>query len=150
MSSLEIDPTALEGLVRHAERSLPLECCGVLVGSRLEGSTRVRRALASKNTAVRPESRFEIPAATLLGAQRSAREEALEVVGYYHSHPAGPAVPSATDRADAWPGVSYLIVSASGASAGEVRSWRLKADGAFAEEEFRVLGVVYGDSGARS
>lgn len=74
----------------------------------------------------------------------------LEVVGYYHSHPVGPAVPGATDRTDAWPGVSYLIVSASGTSAGEVRSWRLRAGGSFAEKEIRVQGEVRVESGVRS
>ena len=143
MTSLEIDPAAFEGLVRHAERALPEECCGVLVGRCNEGSTWVRRVLASENAAARPEVRFEISPESLLRARESALDEALEVVGYYHSHPRGPAEPSATDRADAWSGVSYVIVSPEGGAAVEVRSWRLSGEGAFAEEEVRVRGAVH-------
>jgi proteasome lid subunit RPN8/RPN11 len=104
------------------------------MGDVSEGSVRVRCVLASENAAAEPEARFEIPPQTLLRAQKSARHESLEVVGYYHSHPRGSAVPSEADRTDAWPGVSYLIVS----GASEVRSWRLSSAGTFREEEVRV------------
>jgi proteasome lid subunit RPN8/RPN11 len=44
------------------------------------------------------------------------RAEPSEVVGFYHSHPAGPDGPSATDRAQArWPDHVYVIVSLGGA-----------------------------------
>jgi proteasome lid subunit RPN8/RPN11 len=35
----------------------------------------------------------------------------LNVVGFYHSHPDWPAIPSQTDIAWAWEGSYYLIVS---------------------------------------
>jgi proteasome lid subunit RPN8/RPN11 len=149
-TTLEIDRTTLESLVRYARGAEPEECCGVLMGDSSDGAVRVRRVLASENSADRPEVRFEIPPQTLLRAQKRARRESLEVVGYYHSHPRGSAVPSDADRADAWPGVSYLIVSGAsrdaergaerGAEGGaaEVRSWRLTSSGAFCEEEVCV------------
>ena len=42
------------------------------------------------------------------GAQPSADRE---LVGFYHSHPDHPAVPSAFDLEHAWPNLSYVIVS---------------------------------------
>jgi proteasome lid subunit RPN8/RPN11 len=138
MDLLEIDSPLVEEVLRHAERSLPEECCGVLVGRRDGESTRVQRVLASENAAPHPETQFEIPPELLLSVQRSARRESLEVVGYYHSHPRGSAAPSRTDRAEAWPGVSYLIVAPAGAPAVEVRSWRLGSEGDFVEEQIRA------------
>lgn len=76
--------------------------------------------------------------------QQLARIETIEgagdeVVGFYHSHPAGPLRPSATDTARAaWSGVSYVIVSL---DAGEpaVGSWRWNGDDErFERESVRV------------
>ena len=134
MNLLEIDSPLVEEVLRHAVRSLPEECCGVLVGRRDGESTRVQRVLASENAAPQPETRFEIPPEVLLSAQQGARRQSLEVVGYYHSHPRGSAAPSKKDRAEAWPGVSYLIVAPGCAPAIEVRSWRLGSEGDFVEE----------------
>jgi proteasome lid subunit RPN8/RPN11 len=68
-----------------------------------------------------------------LAAWKAAEAEGLDVVGAWHSHPDQPAVPSATDRAEASAGLSYLIVAVSASGAGELRSWRL-VDDAFEEE----------------
>jgi len=150
MNALEIAPATFAGLLRHADRARPKECCGVLVGRRCRGSTRVWRALTVENVAAHPEVRFEISPEALLRAQEEALSESLDVVGYYHSHPHGPAEPSTSDRADAWPGVSYVIVSVAGASGAEVRSWRLSGEGVLAEEEVRVRAEVHGLGGTRS
>jgi len=47
----------------------------------------------------------------VLEAEKAAREQGLEVVGWYHSHPDHPARPSEYDRDHAWPWYSYIIVS---------------------------------------
>ena len=129
-----MDPATLAGLFDQAEEALPEECCGVLLGRCEAGSTSVGRALPAVNTASDPSRRFEISPEVLLRAHDQAREEGLEVVGYYHSHPDGVAVPSATDRAAAWPGVSYLILAVNGGRRREARSWRLLVDEGFNEE----------------
>ncbi|MDR2489668.1 MAG: Mov34/MPN/PAD-1 family protein [Desulfovibrio sp.] len=51
----------------------------------------------------------------------------LEVLGYYHSHPDHPALPSAYDLEHAWPFYSYVIVSIVKGNAGEMLS-RVLAD----------------------
>ena len=53
------------------------------------------------------------------------RAEGLEIVGYYHSHPDHPAVPSGFDTAHAWPWYSYLIVRVEGGRGREAASWTL-------------------------
>ena len=63
--------------------------------------------------------------AKLLEESGVARERALEVVGFYHSHPRGSAEPSPVDRETAWPWYVYLIVDP---VAGVARAWRLADD----------------------
>ncbi len=72
--------------------------------------------------------RYRIDERLLLETHRSARAEGLEVVGYYHSHPDGPAVPSRLDRERAHPGLSYLIAEVRRGSVRELASWRLPMD----------------------
>jgi proteasome lid subunit RPN8/RPN11 len=47
------------------------------------------------------------------------------VLGVWHTHPDHPATPSETDRAAAWSGWSYLILSVVRGELAELRSWRL-------------------------
>jgi proteasome lid subunit RPN8/RPN11 len=66
----------------------------------------------------------------------------MQLVGFYHSHPDGAAVPSPFDREAAWPWYSYLIVPVRGGAAGSVRSWRLRdARVDFVEEKIEVPGM---------
>lgn len=80
----------------EARDSAPDECCGLLLGREA-----IEEALPAPNVAAEPRHRFEIDPQTLIDAHRAARAGGLQVIGYYHSHPAGPARPSATDRAQA-------------------------------------------------
>jgi proteasome lid subunit RPN8/RPN11 len=82
----------------HAAAAHPHEACGILLG---EG-TRVSETREARNVHPFPHTHFEIDPQALVDAHRAARREgAPQVIGYYHSHPSGPAAPSATDRASA-------------------------------------------------
>jgi proteasome lid subunit RPN8/RPN11 len=63
---------------------------------------------------------------------KQAREDGLEVVGIFHSHPDHPAVPSECDRRLAWPQYLYVILSVERGQVVDVRHWVLK-DRAFVE-----------------
>lgn len=52
----------------------------------------------------------------------------LTLVGYYHSHPDSPAIPSEYDRAHALPNFTYIITSVMAGMAVEMRVWRLRDD----------------------
>ena len=147
MSRLVISPRHLQTIARHAMASYPEECCGVLIGRSLEDTTVVERLLSVGNE--RQDSRhnrYLISPETVLAAQKEARGLGLEIVGYYHSHPDRPARPSEFDRENAWPWVSYLIVSLQGRKVADTRSWRLKeAHGSFEEEmiDQAALGILH-------
>jgi len=90
----------------------------------------IRRFHEARNSAASPLSRYTINPEDHFAAIRAARAAGLEVVGAYHSHPASEAVPSATDRAEAFPHFLFVIVSLA-APAPAVRGWTL-VEGNFA------------------
>ena len=136
MSRLFISARHLQTIARHASVSYPEECCGFLIGRAAGREVLVERVLSVGNE--REDSRhnrYVIRPETVLAAQKEARVLGLDVVGYYHSHPDHPAVPSDFDREHAWPGVSYLIVSVEKGKVAAARSWRLTDDRERFEEE---------------
>ena len=125
---------ALDVIVSHARDAAPAECCGLLVGT----GDAVVEAVRTRNAAADP-NRFEINPEDHIHARRMARHRGLEVLGFYHSHPRSPAIPSATDLAEAsYPGHLYLIVSVNVEPA-DVRLYRLDA-GTFREEPWLLGG----------
>jgi proteasome lid subunit RPN8/RPN11 len=127
---LRVARGVVNAIVAHAIREAPRECCGVLIGS----GTTVIEAWPARNIADKP-TRFLIDPQGHIDAIRSARQRGLEVLGFYHSHPHSPAVPSETDRAEAsYPDHLYLIVGLKDEPP-EIRLFRL-TDGNFRELAF--------------
>ncbi len=63
---------------------------------------RITEARETRNVHPTPQTHFEIDPQALIDAHRAARAgTGPQVLGYFHSHPAGPPAPSATDRASA-------------------------------------------------
>lgn len=135
---LILDAEHLAAMRRQAEDTAPEECCGVLLGCVSTGEATIDEVLMGENVAADRRRRYDIDVPTLLRAHRQARNSGRDIVGYYHSHPASPPRPSATDRQHAWPETSYLILGRRH-DRFEVRSWRLAAaDADFEEEELVV------------
>lgn len=88
------------------------EICGLLLGE----AGRIGAILPAANVAADPVRHFELDPAVLLAAHRAARAGGAKVVGHYHSHPSGVAVPSATDAACAAPDGSLWLIVAGGAA----------------------------------
>ncbi len=107
----------IDQLLRETTQAHPQECCGILLG---EG-TRIAAISPARNVHPAPQTHFEIDPQALVDAHRATRAGGPHVVGYYHSHPHGPAEPSATDRAEAaHDGAIWAIVT----GAGDVTFWR--------------------------
>jgi proteasome lid subunit RPN8/RPN11 len=118
---VRISRTVLDAIRSHAAVEAPREACGLLFGS-TEG---IDAAMAAENVAADPERRFEINPAALFAAIRAERAGGPKLVGYYHSHPTGPAEPSETDRMMAEPNGSVWLIVAGDA----VTGWRAGPDG---------------------
>ena len=136
-----ITPEHDAALRAHAARDYPYECCGFLVGKSLVGTaggetvTVARVVPAANQREDSPRNRFEIDPGELVKTDRAARAEGLGVIGFYHSHPDAPALPSEFDREHAWPGYCYVIVSVRQGQTAEMRSWLLRDDRVRFEED---------------
>jgi proteasome lid subunit RPN8/RPN11 len=108
---MRVAGAAIDALIAHARETAPNECCGLLLG----GQAGVVEAVRTRNIADEPVSRFVVDPQDHINGRRGARRRGLDVVGFYHSHPRSPAIPSETDRAEAsYPDHLYLIVSLAG------------------------------------
>jgi len=117
-----------------ARAGYPEEVCGLLLGRCTENQVEVLELVLARNlNRERARDRYELDPEAFLSADTQAREHGWEVVGIWHTHPDHPARPSATDRARAWEGWSYVIMSVSRSGVADLRSWRLHA-GDFIEE----------------
>jgi proteasome lid subunit RPN8/RPN11 len=149
--ALWISTHVAEKIRAHGAETYPHECCGALLGrdstmvagtgSEKEALNAGREILALFPLVNRrddsPRNRFFVTAEDVRTAEKAAREQNLEVVGWYHSHPDHPARPSQYDRDHAWPWYSYIIVSVEGGAPQDMTSWRLNDD----REEFSPEGI---------
>ena len=111
--TIEVTSGTIATLLEEAAKAAPTECCGLLLGR----DGKVEIALPAANVAPDPSCRFEIDPAALFAAHRGARDGGPQLLGYYHSHPDGHPVPSATDCERA---------------SGDHRVWAIVAGGAVA------------------
>jgi proteasome lid subunit RPN8/RPN11 len=134
---LQLTTEQRNAIAAHGERDYPYECCGLLLG-RFENE-KVCVELFPISNAREEEAkrkRFLIRPEELLLGEQHATAQGLEILGFYHSHPDHPAVPSNYDLEHAWPVYSYVVVAIKSGQAEELRSWEMQTDRTrFAEEE---------------
>ncbi len=96
-----------QSMLAHITRCIPEEACGLLAGLKDE----VQAVYPVTNVLHRPD-RYEMDPAGQVQAFAGMEARGLELVGIYHSHPHGPAVPSPTDLDESYyPEVVYVIWS---------------------------------------
>lgn len=94
------------------------EVCGLLLGAGTD--LRITALHPAANVAPDPATRFEIDPAALFAVLRGERAGGPALLGHYHSHPRGAAVPSPCDAALAHdPGRLWLICGG-----GAVTAWQ--------------------------
>jgi [CysO sulfur-carrier protein]-S-L-cysteine hydrolase len=110
-------------IIDHAMRDAPRECCGIIAG---RGGVPMR-LYQTRNVAA-GNRLYEIDPAQLIDLEfRELPAQGSEIVAIYHSHPASPAYPSATDVELAfWPDAVFLICSLANREQPEVRGFRIR------------------------
>ncbi len=120
---VKIAKSAYSGIIKHAEAGFPYEVCGVLIGT--GGNITSYKECRNLNTE-RAHDRYDLDPVSFKEADEWARENGMEIVGIYHSHPDHPSLPSETDRQRAWPEWVYMIFSINGGKYNDARAWVLE------------------------
>ncbi len=112
------------------EASYPNEGGGFLLGSVQDGTVTVQDIMQVENTFAEEEQyhRYAMRPQDWMRLEDEADERGLSLIGYYHSHPDSPAIPSEYDREHALPNFVYVITSVMMAKATDMRVWRLRPD----------------------
>lgn len=104
---LWLPSTLAQEMVLHARADAPHEACGVLAGR----GERVERVIPVANCAVEPKQHYRMDERQLTKMLFALEDDGLELLGFYHSHPAGDPIPSPTDIREAhYPRTPYVIV----------------------------------------
>ncbi|MBL8063352.1 MAG: M67 family metallopeptidase [Anaerolineales bacterium] len=106
LSSLTLTNEQLQKMIAHVQSHAPLEACGLLAG---KGSS-VEAVLMIPNQAQSPV-RYVMEPVEQLQAFEWIDSNGLDLLGIFHSHPAGPEIVSPTDIAEAAYEVVYVILS---------------------------------------
>ena len=127
----------------HGAETYPHECCGALLGREIDANQREITALFPlvNRRDDSPRNRFQVTSEDVRDAEKAARQQGIDVLGWYHSHPDHPAKPSQFDQDHAWPWYSYIIVSVANGRPEKMTSWRLADDRTqFTPENLQIAG----------
>ncbi len=106
ITQLTINRPQVKEVVDYVKVHAPLEACGLLAGK----NNRVEKVLFVKNQAQSPV-RFVMDPYEQLKAFEWIELKGLDLLGIFHSHPAGPETASPTDIAEAAYDVVHVICS---------------------------------------
>ena len=115
----------------YLEAAYPNEGGGFLLGEATPEQVTLIEALPVANQFAADEQwhRYAMSPLDWARLEDEAEARGLSLVGYYHSHPDSPAVPSVYDRDHALPNFIYLITAVMpGPQAEEQRAWLLRPD----------------------
>jgi proteasome lid subunit RPN8/RPN11 len=129
----------MDRLRDHLQRGYPNEAAGALLGTADSDGYRVTEFAPMRNTVTdRPWDRYALDPLEQLRVQKDAEARGLEIIGFAHSHPDHPPVPSRFDADHAWDFYSYVVASVQKGKLVEARAWRLKNGQSFEEEPLEV------------
>lgn len=108
--SLKLQTSHWEQMLAHVRRESPLEACGLLAGA-----NGISQQCFEIENELRSPIRYRMAPKQQLQAFLAIERKGWDLLAIYHSHPGGPAGPSATDLAEAhYPEAQQLIWSYSG------------------------------------
>lgn len=114
----------------NLEGTYPNEGGGFLLGSVQGDDVRISDTIQIENVFEESEQyhRYAMTPQDWMRLEDEADARGLTLVGYYHSHPDSPAIPSVYDRDHALPNFVYIITSVENGKAVDMRVWRLRPD----------------------
>ncbi len=134
VGGLFFDRGVYDAVVRHLVAALPHEGVGLLATKRaagvagVDGTLRVMRFYPGTNIDA-SSTRFTMDPAEVLDALHDVDEHGWWLGAIVHSHPAGSAVPSATDLREARYPDALMVIAALAERPPRLRAWRVATDG---------------------
>ena len=117
-------------IFEQMESSYPNEGGGFLLGKARDGVVAILDIIEVANSFAAEEQyhRYAMSPQDWMRLEDEADERGLSLVGYYHSHPDSPAIPSEYDREHALPNFVYVITAVMMSRATNMQVWRLRSD----------------------
>jgi proteasome lid subunit RPN8/RPN11 len=127
---VSIKKTLQNEIFKHLESCYPNEGGGFLLGTSSGDTVEVSETIQIRNVFQEEEQyhRYAMTPQDWIKLEDEADARGLTLVGYFHSHPDSPAIPSIFDRDHALPHFTYLITQVNEAKAVEMLAWRLRDD----------------------
>ena len=127
---IRIPESIFQGIIEHARRQWPLECCGILAG---EENT-VKRSFEMTNSE-QSAVRYSMAPQDQLRAYDEMDREGMEMIAIYHSHPHTIAFPSETDvNLTVLPELVSIIVSLKEKEDPVVKAFRIGKEAIYLQE----------------
>jgi [CysO sulfur-carrier protein]-S-L-cysteine hydrolase len=117
MQSLSLTKEQMQRVIAHVDTHAPLEACGLLAGN----NSKVLSVFEVTNQAQSP-TRYVMDPIEQLNAFEWIESNKQELIGIFHSHPAGPETVSLIDIAQAAYAVVYVIL----ARENKLKTWRAR------------------------
>lgn len=135
-----ISRTLQQRIFEQMEATYPNEGGGFLLGSQDGNATVIEDVIQVDNVFETEEQyhRYAMTPQNWAMMEDEADERGLNLVGYYHSHPNHPAIPSTFDLDHALPNFIYIITSVMNGTSTEQKAWLLAED----RSEFTSLDLV--------
>jgi|SRR3990172_4863545 len=131
---MKIPKSIINDMLAHAKEGYPHEVCGLITGKE-NLPTRVFRMTNIDESSVS----YMMDPAEQFRALKEIRNEGLELLAIYHSHPTSPSYPSQTDvRLAFYPEAIYVIVSLQKVGNPEIKGFRI-LDGRISDEVLEVI-----------
>lgn len=128
--NIHLKPSLQQRIFEQMQATYPNEGGGFLLGQP-EGETITIEDIIQIDNVFDTEEQYHRYAMTpqdWMRLEDEADARGLTLVGYYHSHPDSPAIPSAYDRDHALPNFVYIITQVQTGQAVAMRCWRLRPD----------------------
>lgn len=126
-------------IFKQMEATYPNEGGGFLIGTRTAEGATIEDVIQVENVFETEEQyhRYAMTPQNWAKMEDEADERGLSLIGYYHSHPDSPAIPSEYDRVHALPNFIYIITQVQDGAAVDMRTWELESD----REKFKPLSL---------
>ena len=131
---IKLSKEDFEKILKHAEKELPDEACGLIAGEKV-GNDKIIKKVYLLTNIDHSNEHFSLDTKEQLAAIKDMRANGFVPLGNWHSHPESPSRPSEEDKRLAYDSTaSYMILSLMDRENPVLNSFKIEGDTAEKEE----------------